>query len=240
LKYAQAGVNFMKKKYTLITLLLLCCTLLATCGSFDWTPREQFVVNLNSPQIPIGEVELRFNTFMSMRGLRLEKANVIYFPREDAVCIQYRHEFVTYHQFWSRIGRLEFLAALEKYNEEYTERTLVINDRRSKRNYGVVEGYLIWQMYSFTVQARANMNVELGYEFRDRSPFFTINQRQAEYKEDNSRDNNRTSPVITMYFTRAQAAQLADLFDPEFLRGVASRARPAAPETNAIDDMDEY
>jgi hypothetical protein len=230
----------MKRKYFFIILLLFCSTILVTCASADWTPKEQFVVNLNSPQIPIGEIELQFDTFMGLRGLRKENVNVIYFPREDAVCLQFRHEFVNYHQFWSRRGRLEFLSALERYNTEYTERTLAVNDRRSRRSYGVVEGYLIWQMYTFTVQARANMNVELGYEFKDRAPYFTINQRQAEFKEDHSRDNNRTSPVITMFFTRAQAAQLAALFDPEFLRGFASPERRVVPGESVTVDRDEW
>jgi uncharacterized protein YcfL len=228
----------MKRKYLIFILLILCCTVLVTCGSNNAVRRDSFSVNLNSPNVSIGEVEIQFNTFMSMRGLRKENVSVLYFPREDAVGLRYRNEFVTYHQFWSRRGRLEFLSALERYNEEYSARTLLINDRRSRRIYGVVEGFLIWQMYSFTVQARANMGVELGYEFRDRAPYFTINQRQAEYKEDHSRDNNRTSPVVTMYFTRAQAAQLAALFDPEFLRSFGS-PESTIRQSN-IADRDEW
>ena len=227
-------------KRSFIIILLLCCVFIS-CGSLERAEKEQFIVNLNSPKIPIGEIDLQFDTFMSIRGLKKETIGVSYFPREDAVCLQYRHEFVTYHQFWSRKGRHEFITALDSYNTDYEERTLVVKDRRSKRHYNTVEGFLIWQMYSFTVQARANMNVELGYEFKDKSPYFTVNQRQAEFKEDHSRDNNRTSPVITMYFTRAQAAQLADLFDPEHLQSLIQNvSSQEMPVLETPVDRDEY
>ena len=76
------------------------------------------------------------------------------------------------------------------------------------------------------------MNVQLGYQFRDDAPYFSVNQREAEYKEEMSRDNNRTSTAITMYFTRAQAAELAALFDQSFLRTVA--VPPGAAVNNEL------
>jgi len=175
---------------------------------------------------------------MSFGSLKKENAKVIYFPREDAVCLQYRREFITYHQFWSYNGRQTFITALQRYNEEYNARDLDIKARKTRRKYGIVEGYLIWQMYNFTVQARGNMNVELGYEFRDRAPYFLVNQREAEYKEEVSRDNDRTSATIAMYFTRAQAAELAFLFDQNNLRSFFS---PAATVPVISDpEKDEY
>ncbi|MDR0319933.1 MAG: hypothetical protein LBI28_00380 [Treponema sp.] len=178
---------------------------------------------MNSRQIEIGEIEAQFNPPLSLGTLKKENVKVLYFPQEDAVCLQYKHEFVTYHQFWSAHGRRTFAAALAKYNEDYDARNLnAKGGRRTRSTYGSVKGYLIWQMFSFTVQARANMNLGMGYEFKERSPYFTINQGVAEYREEISRDNNKNSPIIALYFTRAQAAELAALFDPAFLRELGS------------------
>ena len=158
---------------------------------------------------------------MTFGRLKKESVEVLYFPREDAVCLKYRREMTTYYQFWSYAGRQTFITALEKYNRDYNERSLITKNRKTIRSYGVVEGYLYWQMFSFTVQAQGNMNVQLGYQFRDDAPYFSVNQREAEYKEEMSRDNNRTSAAVTMYFTRAQAAELAALFEQSFLQTVA-------------------
>ena len=224
----------MKKKYLLSVLILSCFVLIAACGTLG-QQKEKFTVSLNSPQVPIGEFETQFSTFMSLAGLKKDSVKVLYFPREDAVCLQYRRDFTTYHQFWSYPGRQSFITALEQYNADYEERNLDTKNRRTIRNYSVVEGYLYWQMASFTVQAKANVNVEIGYQFRDNSPYFSIHQREAEYKEEMTRDHNRTSTAITMYFTRAQAAELAALFDQSFLQTMLSPRREAIGEEIEAD-----
>ncbi|MCL2806079.1 MAG: hypothetical protein FWD26_09085 [Treponema sp.] len=197
---------------------------------------KPFTVDLRSPQIEAGEIEAQFDGFMSF-GFKKDNVKVIYFPREDAVSLQYRREFTTYNQFWSSAGRQAFIEALEKYNEDYEERNLERSGRRTRRNYGAVQGYLIWQMYSFTVQAKANMGIDLGYQFRDRAPFFTVSQREAVYKEEQSREN-RTSQVITMYFTRAQAAQLAAMFETDFLTALEPAENNTIPQIRT--DRDYY
>jgi len=232
----------MKKKYLFIPGFLtvfLCIVIFISCNTINKPVRQKFTVSLSSPQIPIGEIEVQFSSFMSLGSLKKENVNVIYFPREDAVCLQYRREFITYHQFWSYNGRQTFITALQRYNEDYSSRDLELKSRKTKRKYGVVEGYLIWQMYTFTVQARANMNLELGYEFKDRAPYFLVNQREAEYKEEISRDNNRTSATVPMYFTRAQAAELEALFDQNYLRGLVSPAGGLIPVISD-PERDEY
>lgn len=212
----------------------------SACKTVDRQEEDVFTVDLRSPQIEIGEIEWQMSRFLGIGGLRKDTVPVTYFPREDAVRLQFRVEFFTYHQFWSREGRQAFIEALAQYNEDFESRNLPRkNARRTRRAYGVTEGYLIWQMYTFTVQARANMNVELGYEFRDKAPYFTVNQREAEYIDPISRDQNRTSQIMTMYFTRAQAEQLAELFDQQFLRELGAPETDSLPRTRNVV-ADEY
>jgi len=216
-------------------LILSCFAFLASCGTLG-KPKEKFTVSLRSPHVPIGEIETQFNAFLSFGSLKKDIVKVSYFPREDAVCLQYRRDLVTYHQFWSYSGRQSFITALEQYNTDYNARTLITKNRKTIRQYNTVEGYLYWQMYRFTVQAKANMKVEIGYQFRDNSPYFSIHQRETEYKEDMSRDNNRTSPAITMFYTRAQAAELAAIFDQASLQNALSSSTGVIEES----DTDNY
>ena len=226
---------YMKYRYIFVIIMVMA---LCACKTGRQVT-EPFTVHHNSPQIPVGEIEVQFDTLLGIGGLKKQTVNVIYYPREDAVCLQYRQDFLTYNQFWSRTGRQAFLGALQQYNEDYDARSLNRNGGRSaRRKYGVVEGYLIWQQFSFSVRARANMNVELGYAFKERLPYFLVNQREAEFIDPDSQDNYRVTSTTGMYFTRAQAAELAVFFEQHFLNGLSLPNRPAAGTADI--DRDEY
>jgi len=226
-------MNFIKK---LIIILSLCSILIGACKTTGRVKIEDFKVNMESPQYTIGEVDLQLETLMGMGPLKKQTVTVLYFPREDAVCLRYKYEFYTYNQFWDKRGRLKFINALQKYNEDYEARNLQRNNIKSQEKYGTVRGYLAWQLISYTVQAYANMNVDLGYIFKDRSPYFSVCQGEAEFineliGNDNagpgneksggkSGGNNRTSPAVTMYFTRAQAAELSEIFEQYVLSDI--------------------
>jgi hypothetical protein len=208
----------MKSIFKLLIIFAFSVTISA-CNTLKRTVVEDFSVNMNSPQVTIGEVELQFETLMGLGNLKKYNASVLYFPKEDVVCLKYVYEYYTFHQFWNKKGRLYFISALQKYNEDYSVRNLQKGDKKSRRKYGIIRGYLVWQMFSFSVQAHAGMNVELGYNFKDKSPYFTVFQRSAEYLDDRSRDSNKSSPNITMYFTRAQAAELSAIFEQYIIQG---------------------
>jgi hypothetical protein len=205
-----------------IFFLLAVLTLSACASAGNRDEREVFIVDLRSPHVELAEIEAMFDGFMSIGRLRPTNVKVLYFPRENAVCLQYRREFITYHLFWSPGGRQAFITALEKYNEDFDAENLSRRGIRTRRNYGIVDGYLIWQGLSFTVQGRAGVRVELGYEFKDRSPYFSVNQREAVHKVDTSGENDITSQGVIMYFSRAQAARLAELFNPAYLRDITA------------------
>lgn len=219
-------------------MILFFVLIISSCATIREIP-EPFVVDLNSPQIPLGEIDLQLDRFLG--GLRRETVNLIYFPREDAVALQFRHEMMTYHQFWSREGRALFIRALEQYNEDFTARTLENqNARRSRQIYGTAEGFLTWRGHRFGVQARANMTLGLGYVFRDRSPYFTIHQGRAEFIDPATSSNRMESSPITLHFTRAQAAELASFFRQDILNelSIQNREIPAPPAITDIERDD--
>jgi len=222
-------MKFLKKSIIILSL----CILIGACKTTNRVKVEDFKVNMESPQYTIGEVDLQLETLMGMGPLKKQTVTVLYFPREDAVCLRYKYEFYTYNQFWDKRGRLLFINALQKYNEDYEARNLQRNSVQSLQKYGTVRGYLVWQLISYTVQAYANMNVDLGYTFKDRSPYFSVYQREAEFineligndnagPDDNGKSggNNRTSPALSMYFTRAQAAELSEIFEQYVLSDI--------------------
>jgi len=213
-------------------------TALIACQTAGKKPKEEeFTVHWDSPRFQIGEVEVQLNTALGIGGkLKKLKIPAFYFPQEDAVVLRFRPEFTTYQQCWSGKGRIDYIEALKQYNEDYDSRLLDEKNRKSSQKYGVVKGYLIWQQFQYTVRARGNMNIELGYKFVDRLPYFLINQMSADYIDLISRDNNRTSPVLPMYFTRAQAAELAALFNREYLDDLTRSGAIPSVTSDADDD----
>ncbi|MCL2186121.1 MAG: hypothetical protein FWB86_09765 [Treponema sp.] len=198
--------------------ILMIIILLGSCATSGTKVKPiDFSVDMDSPQINIGEVEIQMHLFMEMGDLKKQTADVIYFPDEDAVCVRFKKDYFTYSQFWNRTGRDIFLQALQKYNEDYDEKIINSRDRKSKQKYGVVRGYLNWQQFSYTMRARGNMDIELGYSFKNRTPYFTITQLEAEHIDVISKDNNKLSIAIPIYFTRAQSAELAAMFEQDFL-----------------------
>jgi hypothetical protein len=198
---------------------------------------DPFVVDLKSPSVEIGKFEVQVDPMLSF-GLRKIEVDVSYFPDEDAVCLQYKVDFFTFYQFWSRDGRDMFISALASYNEAYEARTLATKgSRRTRRQYGISEGYLIWQMFAYTIQAKANVKLEIGYTFSSRSPYFSVYQKEAVYTDPVARDNDRTSTVVPFLFTREQAHNLAELFSPEFLSTISL---PENARRSGGIEADEY
>lgn len=194
------------------------CVILISCQSTGKKKTEEkFTVDLDSPQFQIGEVEFQLKPIMGIGKIKKRTATVHYFPKEDAVAVRVRPDFTTFNQCWSKSGRQNFIDALKMYNDDYDARALEIKAKKTERKYGLAYGYLIWQQFEVMVRAQANMYLEFGYKFNNKTPYFVVNQLVAEFTHPSERDLNRKTQVMPYFFTRAQAAELAALFDPDFL-----------------------
>jgi len=206
-------------------IILLTVFLICSCSS---TPpqEEPFSVNLNSPRYEAGSVEAYLDNFFSLGNLKKNNLSkntitVYYYPAEDAVCLYFNVMYVRCNQFWDRDGREAFAKAFERYQEEYEQRKLAKGGNRATRGmYGEVLGFFTWRKTDIGIQAHGNPKVKLGYQFKDKSVFFTATQMESYYEDPMARSRNQTSPVTVVYFTRAQAESLIALFKQENLRNL--------------------
>jgi hypothetical protein len=208
-----------------ITILALVLSL-GACTLKRAVNEEPFIVNFESPRIEVGKFEAQFDKTVAMMGLRQVEVTVSYYPVEDAVCLQYRVDLMTYYLFWSDKGREAYLSALEKYKEDFTQRNLKPRgNRNTRRNYGKADCYLIWQAGAFLTRSRASNVTELGYDIKNiddnnKASFFTLWQRESIFTNELAQTERRNSPNIQIYLTRAKADELAEFFKQDLLKNL--------------------
>jgi len=205
--------------------LLAFSLLLTVCSTAKTVKEEPFTVDWDSPKILAGEFEAQFDNIVNITGIRKVNVNVNYLPLEDVVCLEYRLDFITYYLYMDRDGRDAYLKALAQYKEDYDQRKLdTKGGKKTRRQYGNIDIYLVWQAFTYTVRARANTKVDFGYDIKtiskNRASFFTIYRRETFYANANSPQDRKIASNEPMYLTKAQADELAALLDQDFLNGL--------------------
>jgi hypothetical protein len=220
----------MKRLFILLGVSLL----LFSCESFGKKTKAlnpNFLADMDS--VSIGSAAMQFDKFFSS-SIEKKEVEVWFDPRIDSVYLQFRHQTIVYKQYWDKSNRLQFITALEKYKKDYEAKNLNLKGARAGRVYGVLDGRLQWGQFSSSIfmNAESLPRVELGYMFKQNNPYFTVHQLAAE-NIFNTSDEKKESMGITIYFTRAQADELAKLFDQQYLLSfIGPRLIPegAAPE----------
>jgi hypothetical protein len=196
-------------------IFIMAALLVFSCAS---APQPQlFTVDLNSRHYMAGEIEAYFDSYLGIGSLKKNMVTVFYYPIEDAVCLQFKVQFVTCNQFWDKAGRDSCVDAFRRYEEEYEQRKLV-KDKKSRDAYGSNHGFFAWKRTPVSAQARGSLQYNIGYHFKDRAVFFSTAQTEAKYEHPVSKRMDQTSPILSVYYTRAQAESLIELFDQEFLQ----------------------
>jgi len=182
-------------------------------------PPPPFTVDLKANRQEIDEIDGYLESVIPFSSLVKSPIKIFYYPVDDAVCLQFKAIYVTYNQFWNKAGRDIFRSSLRLYLEDYEQRKLTNNNRKNRKAYGSANGFFAWKLTPVSVQAWSNPTIDIGYQFKDNAVFFTIAQPSTTYIDPTSRDSNQTIQAITIYFTRAQAEKLAELFSQENLQG---------------------
>lgn len=211
-----------------ITILLLALSL-SVCSTFKPAEKETpFTVNFRSPRIAMGSFEAQFDKLIVLLDVKKSKVTLDYYPLEDAVCLQYRIDFTTFYQYFSKEGRAIFLKALEQYKDDYEKKALsTTGSKKTRQKYGKFQSYLIWQSFQYTIRSQAVNDVEFGYDIKkvsnNRVSFFTIYRKDAIFESELAKnDDRRTAPSMPMYLTRAQAEELAEFFNEDYLKSIAA------------------
>jgi hypothetical protein len=213
--------------------------IILSCGTVD--PYKKYP-NMAADADPVsaGVIEAQFDRFLSSR-VNKNEIEVIFYPRLNAVALEFRYELIKTRQFWDAAGRRQFASALEHYKSDYAERKLTDRYRRTRAAYGKVSGRTEWENFRFGKTRVAYPVIELGYRFKEEMPFFTTLMRTAKEVDGQSDDSSLSnSQQINMYFTRAQAEETVRLFDQTYLMGLLGKEDQPEPETGEPVTGDSY
>jgi hypothetical protein len=208
----------MKRLFMLLFLpfLLISCKTLERRAAQVRSSHPNFIADLDP--VSVGAVSGQFQKLLSS-SLEKKDINVYFMPRTDEVYLEFKYQTLTFRQYWEKADRLKFFTAIEQYKKDYTARALNLKGVRARRGYGNFHGKTEWGQINtgFFMNSRAFPNVELGYQFKKTSPYFTVNMQAAPdvlYLGDGF---ERDSLNVMIYLTRAQGDELAALFDQQHL-----------------------
>jgi hypothetical protein len=208
--------------------------LFVSCGAVDPARRYPNMVADMNP-VSVGTIEAEFDRMFSSK-LRKSAINVIFYPRENTVALEFKYEFVTYRQFWDPAGRLQFAGALEQYKADYAAHNLIDKYGKTRAAYGKTKGKVEWETFKFTTTYRSFPVLETGYRFRMKAPYFSVLQHSAPDESGMGGDRGKLESLqINLYFTRAQAEELVRIFDQEHLLSFVD----IAPAPEAAEDLEE-
>ena len=219
---------------------VLLAVLFVGCSSIE-RPKAPIEVDLRSSRVLIGSVEGVFNAFSKI-GTTTEDIQVFYFPKDDVVCLEVRHNFTNFYQFWDKENRETYIKGLEQYKQDYEQRKLGKKNSSTRRHYGVVKGYFIWETSKISGQGFSYPNIELGYQFKNNAPYFSVNTREADNTNPTTapEPSFEQNPNLCIYLTRALADDLAALFDYDLLRSFARGAVDPNKTKDKETKKDDY
>lgn len=243
--YRQAGDrnlsrNFFRGSGLCFAALAL---VLAACNS---TPKMSIDGVADMDPLPAGSFEAEFPRFFSS-AVEKKKINAVFRPRDNMVYLEFKYQTVTYRQYWNQENRARFREALEKYKADYGARNLINRPSRTRRIYGTLKGMAQWgypvniSILVLNLNSMGYPNYEMGYVFkedssRQESPYFTVFQRECQDVYMAGKEVEGKSSNIFVYYTRAQAEDIAGVFDQRYLLSLVQRS----PAENSSPEVDAY
>ncbi|MDR0730359.1 MAG: hypothetical protein LBF63_01735 [Treponema sp.] len=223
--------------------LLLFGVLAFLCGCAS-RPRvtDEGVADLDT--IQAGLIDAEFSRPLSSAVDRRD-ISVFFNPRDNTVYLEFRHQGITFRQYWNSANRAAFREALEKYKADYEARNLVDKPSRTQRAYGSLRGMIRWGFapqvggFGLALGSQGHPAYDLGYAFkrdssRGETPYFTVFQAQC--KDVLASSEPGQSLYLYIHYTRAQADELVRLFDQDYLLSLIEARPPGDPAADAVAD----
>lgn len=146
-----------------------------------------------------------------------------------------------YILFFDAKGRSDLRFAKEQYFDDFENKKLDRNGKKTFKKYGTSDVQLYWGTIKGSTPNNAVTKVNFGYEFKDKSPYFTISvfPTENQLKKDGSNTASETSLNLTYYFTKAQITKFLDLLTEDSINQALADLN-SAQIGGDVEFSDEY
>ena len=224
LVFVQILCYFSTMKIRNVLCVCMVISLFISCASTKKVPLYPTILADMEP-FPLGTLNASVERSFSTR-LQSTDVEVIFHPRKNEVALEFRHGVSYYVQFWDQAGRLKFIEALKMYKEDFANQNLSTRYGKTRAIYGKAKGRFQWEPLKVSPKYLSSPEIDLGYRFRDGSPYLSFYQKIADEETKFNKDSVTQSPAYSIYFTRAQGDELARMFDQSFLVALLGGATP--------------
>ena len=173
--------------------------------------------------------------------LKQQNAIVMINPKDSKAGFGSQYLAAYYVLLLDSKSRTELRFAKEQYFTDFENKKLDREGKKTYKEYGNTDVQLYWGTIKGSTPNNAVGKVNFGYEFVERSPYFTIsifpltNQRFVEGQG----SAPETSMNLTFYFTKAQITKLLDLLTEDSINQALADFH-AAQIGGEVELSDEY
>jgi hypothetical protein len=200
--------------------LCIAALLLFSCSNTSRAVKyPNMLADVDPYSIGTANAYLDYNIFSMMasskareEGLRSISIEVILYPRENEVALEFNNGQSLYIQLWNEAGRKLFTEALDKYKEDLANQKLIPNYNKARSIYGKTKGRFQWKTLSFSPTYRSSPVFSMGHYIKENAPYYSIYQNNAKEETGANQREITESPRYSIYFTKTQAEELAALF----------------------------
>jgi hypothetical protein len=178
--------------------------------------------------VPVMSLSGEFDKFLAI-GIDQKDISLIFHPRTNEVSLDFTYETIKYRLFWKQRVREQFIASVNQYDADYTAHILIQKSSKTRSVYGKAASGLEWRTFSFS-RNRSSPVVTFGYTFKNETPYYTVTLEEGKNDIAGNGDSQFNSRRFRIYFTRAQAASLADALNQESLAALTGNGAPKIPD----------
>lgn len=170
-------------------------------------------------------------------------AVMVYVPANDTFGFGSNYLAAFYYVHFDDEGRKAFDKAVKQYLNDFENKRLKRDDKKSYKAYGKTEVNLNWGSFKASCPNYGKGNVVFGYRFVDKSPYFVMSTETTVFNERFNNDN--TAPTeslnLTYYFTKAYAGNLTKNLSEEVVNSIRREYKALTyGDTYIPDDADQY
>lgn len=172
-----------------------------------------------------------------------KEAKIILYLKDSTIGIGTGYQGVYYYSLYDQNSRAKFVNAYNQYLSDFENKKLIRGkSNKTQRAYGTSKVNLRWGTIESSTPNNGTGTMYFGYVFEKNSPYFVITMQPVYNKhyDDVQESTTRESIYYRIYFTKAQAKDLADCFDPSYVDSVFSSYEPEKEDFIPVISGDEY